>query len=772
MSEALRMSKASRWAVVVSVTVTAGLALVLTFLLAIASNHRDLYERHYNWLLWVNIGVASLLALVLMGAGVRLFQRVRKGKFGSLLLARMAIAMTLVGLVPGLLIYTISYQFVSRSIESWFEPEVANALDAGINLGRTTLDTLAAQLADKTRQAAEQIGETPGEGGQTLILERTRSQLDAEDASLITASGRVIANANISRDPLQPLPPQGLVRLAKHPGANWVIEGLDDERTPARIRAVAPIPGAGLGLGTGFSSEERFLVVTAPLPARLAANALAVQAAKQAYEQRGAGRGGLKTMYLATLTLALILAVFAAILIAVINGNQMARPLLLLAEGMREVAGGDLSPKAILTQRDELGGLTRSFSEMTQQLADARTLAQRSLADLAGATTKLQAILDTLTTGVIVFDTQHRIDLLNPGARQILRLEGTVIPQSPVLADLPHLSDFAVQCDRLWEENGWTDSHEVPSPWQASMEVGKPSHESAQPSQAGQTLLVRGAWLPQGARLLVFDDITEVVSAQRAKAWSEVARRVAHEIKNPLTPIQLSAERLKHKLDSKLDEPERQMLDRAVNTIVAQVDALKTLVNAFRDYARLPAVQLQPLDLNQLIQEVAALYGEQTDQGRLVLDLTEGVPRIMGDPTQLRQVIHNLVQNALDATEAQAQPLVQLRTHALRTEDGHLRGVRLRLRDNGPGFSESVLSRPFEPYVTTKAKGTGLGLAVVKKICDEHHANIRLSNWTEAAPSPDGIDLVEALGEPRVQGAQVSLSFFGLAARDGQDPGP
>jgi nitrogen fixation/metabolism regulation signal transduction histidine kinase len=250
---------------------------------------------------------------------------------------------------------------------------------------------------------------------------------------------------------------------------------------------------------------------------------------------------------------------------------------------------------------------------------------------------------------------------------------------------------------------------------------------------------------------MVFDDITEVVSAQRSAAWSEVARRLAHEIKNPLTPIQLSAERLQHKLQAKLEGGDEALLVRSVATIVNQVQSMKQLVNEFRDYARLPAAQLAPLDLNALVAEVLALYGQAQEQGLLQTQLSAGLPLIMGDATQLRQVVHNLVQNALDAVADKPAGLVRVATSAALGESGELRAVRLTVIDNGPGFAENVLQRAFEPYITTKSKGTGLGLAVVKKIADEHRATVRIANLHDAGAG-DGAD-------GAVRGARVSLSF-------------
>nr|WP_312028339.1 ATP-binding protein [Aquabacterium sp. J223] len=448
-------------------------------------------------------------------------------------------------------------------------------------------------------------------------------------------------------------------------------------------------------------------------------------------------------MYVGTLTLTLILAVFGAVLLAAMLGHQLARPLLLLAQGVRQVAAGDLGTKPVFASRDELGGLTRSFADMTQQLADARAQVQRGVAQLAAAHTNLQTILDSLTAGVIVFDRERLIDTVNPGATRILKQPLSAYRGRP-LEEVPGLADFAKEVWRRFDTHRDSPEAGERDHWQDAFELPQVAE--------GLLLLVRGATLPHDARLMVFDDITEVVSAQRAAAWSEVARRLAHEIKNPLTPIQLSAERLQFKLEPRLEGADQALLQRSVGTIVAQVQAMKQLVNEFRDYARLPAARLSALDLNALVEEVLALYGHEQEQGRLQAELAPSLPAIMGDATPLRQVVHNLVQNGLDAIAGRPDGHVQVSTEVLRDDAGQLRGVRLRVTDNGPGFDDKVLKRAFEPYVTTKTKGTGLGLAVVKKIADEHGARIRIVNLPKAAPGDDG-----------AAGAQVSLSFSNLA---------
>lgn len=742
------MTKATRWAWIISLVAVSGAGLVMVFLLALSTNNRRLYEQHFEWLLWVNVAVAAVLALVIVIAAVRLSLRMRRRKFGSRLLFKLAGIFALVGVIPGLVIYTVSYQFVTRSIESWFDVEVEGALDAGLNLGRVTLDTLVNDLATKTRSAADRLSNEGREAALALAIERIRDQLSAQDAALLGSNGQPVVSVGVSREALAPDRPSSVaLRQVRAQRVVAQLEGLDDDTGAPRIRALAYVPSGTFNL----AAEDRYLMVTQLIPATLAANAQAVQAAYRDYQQRALAREGLRRMYIGTLTLSLFLAVFGAVLLAVTLGNQLARPLLLLAEGVRQVAQGDLTPKQVFASRDELGGLTRSFADMTQQLSDARSLVQRSLSELEAAKTNLQTILDNMTAGVIVLDAEGRIDTVNPGATRILRLPVAAY-RGRLLSDAPNLQDFGAEVARLFELHSAGNEAGERDHWQQSFEL-QPAPE-ALPERGSITLLVRGAWLPQQARLLVFDDITEVVSAQRSIAWGEVARRLAHEIKNPLTPIQLSAERLQHKLEAKLEGTDRQMLAKSVGTIVNQVSAMKQLVNEFRDYARLPSADLKPLDLNALVAEVVGLYGSALESGHLHTDLAPDLPAILGDASQLRQVVHNLLQNGLDAVTDQPDGLVRVYTEAQRGDDGNMRAVRLVVADNGPGFSERVLNRAFEPYVTTKSKGTGLGLAVVKKIADEHAARIRLKNLVTQTAAAEG---------GGVKGAQVSISFSKIA---------
>ena len=741
----MQKSRALRWTVGVGIAAISAIGLVLLFLLTQATDNREMYERNYTRLFAINVVVAAALLLAISWIALRLVRRLVQGRFGSRLLVKLAAIFALSGFVPGVLIYVVSYQFVSRSIESWFDVKVEGALEAGLNLGRASLETLSSELASKTRAAAQQLQDSPDVTA-GVVMERLREQLGVRDVILWGGGGQLITSVGESRYQLTPERPSGQqFRTARRQRSVTWIEGLEDadpqnSRQP-RVKALVMVPKVSLGI----LEDTRFLLVTQVLPQFLVANALAVTEAHREYQERSLAREGLRRMYIGTLTLSLFLAVFGAVLLAVILGNQITRPLLLLADGVRQVAAGDLTRKAVLQGRDELGGLTRSFADMTQQLADARRSVENSMEQVNASREHLQTILDNLTAGVMVLDAKGTIRSVNPGATRILRMPLAAC-EGQRLSDIEGLEEFAEHVQKQFDIFLTERAEHGLDHWQQSFELGS-THAgvvSGQPAEGTITLVARGAELPNNAWLLVFDDISEIVSAQRAQAWGEVARRLAHEIKNPLTPIQLSAERLEKKLMSKVEPPEQAILSKSVKTIVDQVEAMKRLVNEFRDYARLPAAELKPLDLNLVVGDVFHLYGGESAQVPVLLDLDPRSPKIMGDAQQLRQVLHNLLQNAQDATESAgrggADNNVLIRTQWLEASGR----VRLSVLDHGAGFPDSILKRAFEPYVTTKAKGTGLGLAVVKKIADEHGARI---------------DLANRLADDRIQGAQVSLSF-------------
>ena len=726
------------------------IGLLLLYLLANATNSGEMYEQNYAQLFTINLVVAGVLALLIAWAAWRLYQRVRQGRFGSRLLLKIATIFALVGVAPGLLIYFVSLQFVSRSIETWFDVKVEGALDAGLSLGRVTLDTLSNDLASKARLAADQLSDNQQMVPESALL-RLMEQIGASDAAVWSASGKLLASAGSIGIQLSPDKPSSTqLRAAKTERSYAWVDGLEDaamgKAARPSIKALVPIPDASLGL----ASEQRFLLVQRILPANFVANALAVDSANREYQERALGRSGLKRMYIGTLTLSLFLAVFGAILLAIVLGNQIARPLLVLTEGVSQVAAGDLTPKLALQSNDELGGLTRAFASMTQQLADARQTVQTSIVQLDAARARLQTILDNLTSGVLVLNAAGSVRSVNPGAARILQQDAAQLLGSRI-ANLPGLEAFGQGIAQQFDDFLQGSSEGGNDHWQQSFELGVASVPAGSMADRSRMLVARGAILPDASRLVVFDDISEIVSAQRARAWGEVARRLAHEIKNPLTPIQLSAERLERRLAGKLEAAEQQVLAKSVKTIVEQVDAMKRLVNDFRDYARLPAAQLEAVDLNDLVDGVLHLY--ESSPIPIRLELEAGIPPVLGDPQQLRQVLHNLLQNGLDATTLKSEELMHS-PHGLaadatelvvRTQFTASSGrVRLIVLDHGGGFPEHILKRAFEPYVTTKRSGTGLGLAVVKKIADDHGGRIEISNRMSGVS---------------VLGAQVSLSL-------------
>ena len=609
------------------------IGLVLLYLLMQATNDRELYEQNYVHLFYINAAVATMLFAAIVWVAFRLALRLRQGRFGSRLLVKLATIFALVGIAPGLLIYVVSYKFVSRSIENWFDVKVEGALEAGLNLGRVTLDTLSNDLVGKSRSAAMQIGDN-GESLNPLVLERLVDQLNVTEATVWSGAGRLLLSAGPVQFQLTPeKPTSSQMRTARSDRALTWIEGLDDAlvdgKTRARIKVLVPISNSALGLAI----ETEYLLVSRDLPSNLVANATAVVTANREYQERALARQGLKNMYTGTLTLSLFLAVFGAVLLAVVLGNQIARPLLLLAEGVSQVAAGDLTPKLAMSGRDELGGLTRAFASMTEQLSDARQTVERSMFQADEARANLQTILDNLTSGVVVLGAHGEIRSSNPGATRIMRVP-LAAHLGVLLEDIEGLETFGLAVKLQFDDFLNHQNERALDHWQRSFELSAGQSGSQGPFDQTVTLVARGAELPDNARLLVFDDISEIVSAQRAQAWGEVARRLAHEIKNPLTPIQLSAERLERRLTGKLIEADQAVLNKSVKTIVDQVDAMKRLVNEFRDYARLPAAVLSPVDLNELVQDIAHLYESDSSFIPLRLELDPDCPMVLGDAQQ------------------------------------------------------------------------------------------------------------------------------------------
>ena len=683
------------------VGLVAGLALL--FALYQASGRTGLFADNFGVLLAVNIGVAGVLALVVSYQGVVLWRRVRSGVFGARLSLRLLWMFGLMAVVPGALVYGVSLQFLTRSIESWFNVRMDNALAGGLSLGHTALEHLLRELTKKGEGMANKLAELPS-ASHVGNLNELREQAGVQETMLYSEHGELIGFSSTER----------VVRFPERPSSS-VLWQIRQQQPYARIeskrggglflRVVVPVNLASL------TETVRVLQLVQPVPAGLAADAEVVQQAYQEYQQLAVSRVGLKRLYGYSLTLTLLLALLATLALAVLLSEALGAPLRLLAMGTRAIAKGDFSQLTPVKSRDELGVLTQSFNLMTQQLAEARDAAELSRQQTEKARAYLESLLSNLTSGVVAFDDGLGVRIVNRVAGQMLGVDLSLLRgRKPMewAGAVPALAGLGATVDEKFRE--YPDGS-----WQAECEYDGP--------HGAQVLLLRGNHLPAGIDngfVLVFDDITNLIQAQRNAAWGEVARRLAHEIKNPLTPIQLSAERLEKRIADKLPPHDADMVRRATGTIVAQVSALKSMVDAFAQYAKLPSAQIRPVDLNSLIDEVLTLY--PPERFGIVAHLGENLPRVAGDLGLLRRVLHNLLQNSQDALEGAAQPSIKISTAA--TENG----VTLTVEDNGPGFPDHLMAKLFEPYATTKPKGTGLGLAIVKRIVDDHQGHIEVRN--------------------------------------------
>ncbi len=629
---------------------------------------------------------------------------IRKFKFcrSTKLTLRLVVFFTLIAVLPGILIYAVSVQFLDKSIESWFDVRVEKALEGGLNLGRSGLDNSVNELTKKAQFTALLLAEKNPEQYQSA-LNQLVDEAVAQEAALFTTKGSLVAASSRGKERMPDLPDQDLIRLTLDKGEYAVIDTL---------------PGRGLTLRTlvTVNSNKRtgaryVLQFIQPVPKQIEADAETVQTVYSDYQELTLSRLGLKRLYAITLTLSLLVVLLTAVSTAFFLSERLGSSLEALAEGTRAVAQGDFTGQYPIRSSDELGALTGLFNQMTRHLFEAKQASEQQQREVESAKVYLESVLTHLSSGVLALDDEFRLRSVNTSAAQILAAplqEMERMSLSQIAEKYNLLRSF---CHTVMEAIGETGSGE----WQRQIE---------RLSRNGtQILLLRGTRLPQGGEagyVVVFDDISQLLQAERQAAWGEVARRLAHEIKNPLTPIQLSAERLQHKLSDKLDESDAKLLRRATQTIVSQVYAMKNMVSDFANYARGPALKLSRLELHKLIKEVLGLY--ETSAILIVQKLDASRNEVNGDATRLRQIIHNLLQNAEDALQGVEQPQIRLHTESKKGE------IHLCVEDNGAGFPESVLSRAFEPYMTTKAKGTGLGLAIVKKIVEEHGGRITIEN--------------------------------------------
>jgi nitrogen fixation/metabolism regulation signal transduction histidine kinase len=678
------------------------LGSALIGLLAAAAGNTAFFADNLALLLGITAATAVGLAVLIAYQAILLVRRIRAGVFGAKLTARLFLIIGLMSLAPGLVVYGVSVQFLVRSIESWFDVRMEGALEGGLALGQSALEHVQRETVKKAERLAQQLGDLPPIV-QTARLDDLREAAGVQELGLFDDNGNMLGFSSSDRSTLLPKPPER--------GAMWQIRLQQVwSRLQATgsggitVRVVAPVNMASL------SARPRVLQVVQPVPQQLAQDAQRVEEARQGYQELLLSRLGLKRLYGISLTLALALALFSAFSLAFVLSERLAAPLRALARGTRAVARGDFTQVQTVSSRDELGMLTQSFNRMTRQLSEARATAEESRDKLLEANSYLEGVLSSVTTGVVTLEHDLAVRVANPAAASILGVARSDLEGRSLLDwgnENAGLAGFAR--DMAWH------FHDSPTrPWREQIELATATDK--------RILLARGTPLATGESpdyVLVVDDVTQLLQAQRDAAWGEVARRMAHEIKNPLTPIQLSAERLEAKLKDRLEGAARETLIRATATIVGQVAAMKGLVDAFAQYARLPSPRIERLDINALVTEVLHMY-----EGGIPIEshLGDGLPSVAGDPALLGQVLVNLVKNAQEALEASEAPLISVTT-AL-----HGSQVSLCVQDNGHGFPEELWGRLFEPYVTSKPKGTGLGLPVVKKIVEEHHGSIAVDN--------------------------------------------
>ncbi|MDB5925539.1 MAG: histidine kinase [Betaproteobacteria bacterium] len=679
------------------------LAAVTLFLLATATANTTLFAERYPTLLGLNGAVALALA-TLVGYQLYILRRkLRSRVFGSKLTLRLVILFALVGILPGALIYGVSVQFLAKSIESWFEVRIDKALEGGLNLGRNALDSMLRDLTGKADAMALALSVRPP-SEHLALLNSLRQQGGVQEATLYTQRGKLIAFSGDDRAGIAPdAPGAAALRKLRSQQTYAAIEAIPERGL--YLRVIAPVNVVSL------SEESRALQLMQPVPEEIGREAEIVQSGYREYQELLLSRRGLKRLYGITLTLTLLLALLSALAASFLLSDRLSAPLNVLVEGTRAVAQGDFSQRAADPSRDELGMLTRSFNSMTLQLAEARAQAERKEMELAHAKAQLESILVNLSAGVLAFDEGLKLRSANRSAHHILRLDC-----SPLIGrELGAWDELDPSLAPLSDALRLAFSNDERDEWEQQVE--------REARDGTQVLLVRGSRLPAGAEtgyVVVFDDVTHLLQAQRDAAWAEVARRLAHEIKNPLTPIQLSAERVELKLAPKLAPPDAEMLTRSTRTIVNQVAALKRMVDAFSQYARTPEPAMHELDLNALVREILTLY--ESLGSSIQVELAHELPSIVGDAAQLRQVVHNLLQNAQDALGEAAEPRIVVRSELAGN------AVRFSVTDNGSGFPEHLMKRAFEPYVTTKPKGTGLGLVIVKKIVEEHGGDVTIAN--------------------------------------------
>ena len=680
---------------------------LLLFLLSKASSSSEFISGSSYTIVLIlsSIFILSLLAII-ANQIKKLFRNIKKDVIGSRLSMRLVISFTLMAVIPGLIVYLVSVNFLTRSIESWFNVKVESALDGGLKLGQKALDIMLTDLELKAERMALTLSSMPTTS-QYGALSDLREKSGVQDATIISDQGKIIAVSSNDAESFLPALPTLIQLKQAENNIYGKIEPITNKGL--YLRVLAPINEASV------SNEKLILQILQPVPDSLSTIAESVQTVFQDYHKLSYSRDSLKVIFSITLTLVLMLAILTAVAIGFLLSRKLSEPLALLAEGTKKIAKGNFKTMLPEKGKDELGVLVRSFNSMTKQLDQATQTSENNQIRLESARSYLETVLAHLSSGVIVIDDAMEIKSFNIAASKILQVDLSK-NKDKLLTSISKKNKLLTDFIRGIQEEIYAFGRKKQTEVIKEFEIKYENNN--------QVLLLQITPLPQNKLnnyVLMIDDITMMIQAQRDAAWSEVARRLAHEIKNPLTPIQLSAERIKHKLGAKLNKDDTDILNKAVATIVNQVDAMKTMVNEFSEYARAPKLNLELTDINKFIKEISHLF--ENSGIKIVTKLSKDLPEIRVDVNMMRQVLINLIQNAQDAMMNNTKKqIIQINTNKLKNY------IVLSIEDNGPGFSADILKKAFEPYVTTKSHGTGLGLAIVKKIIEEHEGAIAIEN--------------------------------------------
>jgi nitrogen fixation/metabolism regulation signal transduction histidine kinase len=686
------------------------LGLVALFLLSRTTQNSAEFDRLYSIILLINVVGVFILFVLLVGNLARLVREYRGNVPGARLKARMVGMFVGLAVLPLLVVFYFSIQFINRGIDTWFNVEVDAGLENALQLSRAALEMQMRQHVVSTQEIARRLSES-NERQLIFELSMLRRESGAADITIYGSNNRILATSSDSSIAGLPRPLKDEVLLQMQQNRPYV--AIDPETYEIRTAVLFQYRG----------SVERVGVIQAhfPVSERLARMANSVDESYREYQQIVFLREPLKSTFTLTLTVVLMLSLLAAIYGAFVFSHRLVAPIQDLVAGTRAVAEGDFDTRLPTPTRDEIGFLISSFNDMTQRLATARRDASHSQALVEAERTNLAVILARLSTGVIALEADLRIRTANQASDAILNIDLEnrvgeslidVAKDEPLLQQLVDVAQVHLSAG----ENEWREQIVLRG------DVGRRVLTCACTTLPGEDHDAAGY-------VIVFDDITALLQAQRDSAWGEVARRLAHEIKNPLTPIQLSAERMRRKYLDVMSEDDGKVLDRATHTIVQQVEAMKEMVNAFSEYARAPDVEIALFDMDKLVREVVDLYRAQESGIKIVLTSDPTMPMVEADIGRVRQILHNLIRNSTEALEHTEDGRIDV--HVSGAEIDGIDLVQLKVEDNGPGFKSGSVSQVFDPYVTTKPKGTGLGLAIVKKLVEEHVGTIRADNRKE-----------------------------------------